>query len=237
MKKRKASGIPAGSVIFVVCLFVAVLAGSIFIQLLTSPKFQGFDSESPFGGPAGDYLPSDGAGVSGKGGGASYNWEDHPVFVVGDSLTQGARKDISGVVANATIDSKVGRNMSEGLRILRDWDDNGALADDAIIVVCLAHNITGSTIGDAEEIVNMIRPGQSLVMMTGHGLSNMTPINEYLRGLPLEYSYITVADWDLTIAQSPGLLSDDGIHISKKQGNGIYADLILHALEAAKPRV
>ncbi|MCL1896053.1 MAG: hypothetical protein FWG03_05845 [Clostridiales bacterium] len=235
MRKRKKSGAPAGAIVFVVCLFVAVLAGSIFIQLLTSPKFQGFGVDLPFGEASGRSQPTGGA-EGGPDGEGAYSWKDHPVFIVGDSLTVGAEKDISKTVANATVDAKVGRNMSEGLNIIREWDDSGILADDAIIVVCLAHNITGSTISDAEQIVDIIKPGQSLIMMTGHGKSNMTPINEYLRELPYKYPYITLADWDLTIVQSPGLLSDDGVHVGNKQGNKIYADLILLALEAAKPR-
>jgi predicted DsbA family dithiol-disulfide isomerase len=48
-------------------------------------------------------------------------------------------------------------------------------------------------------------------------------------------SGITVADWDLTVAQSPSLLSDDGIHIKGRQGNELYADLILKSLQAAQP--
>ena len=234
MKKSNASGIPTGSVVFVVCLFVAVLAGCIVIQLLVSSDFSGFGGLHT-SEPAVNYVPPDGTELSGRGEEGPYSWEDHPVFVIGDSLTQGARKDISNAVAGATVDGKVNRNMSDGLKILMDWDASGILTDDAVIVVCLAHNITGSTLGDAEQIVNMIRPGQSLIMMTGHGLSDMAPINEYIRGLPLEYNYITVADWDLTIAQSPGLLADDGIHIRKKQGNELYANLILSALDVTRP--
>ena len=73
-------------------------------------------------------------------------------------------------------------------------------------------------------------------MMTGHGLVSMAPANEFIRNLPNIYTFITVADWDLTVAQSPGLLSSDGIHIAKNQGNALYAELILRALEVAQPR-
>ena len=233
MKRRKASGNPSSAIVLIVCLFVAVLAGSIGIQLLTSSDFKGFGRVLP-GEPIVTFLPAGGA--EGQKGAGKYNWKDHPVFIVGDSLTQGALKDISNAVAGATIDGKVGRNMSEGLAIIRGWDDAGILSDDAIIVVCLAHNITGGTLTDAEQIVNMVKPGQSLIMMTGHGYSSMAPINEYIRGLPPGNNYITVADWDFTIAQCPELLSDDGVHVGKKQGNELYANLILRALESAKPK-
>ena len=176
------------------------------------------------------------AAGDGKEGSSAYNWEDHQVFIVGDSLTEGAKKEIDKVIENATIDGKTSRGMGAGLSILTDWKESGILTDDAIIVVCLANNISDSTVRDAQQIVDMIEPGQSLIMMTGHGLKNMAPANEFIRSLPNVYSYVTVADWDLTILKSPSLLSDDGIHIAKNQGNTLYADLILRALEVTQPK-
>jgi len=224
------------TIAIIIIVFVAVLLGSIGIQLFTSPDFHGFSKATP-GEPVVTYLPSDSGNASGSGAAdaSAYNWKDHPVFIVGDSLTQGARPAILAAVGDATIDAKVSRNMATGVTILKGWADSGILTDDAIIIVCLANNITNSTVQDAQQIVDMIKPGQSLIMMTGHGLSNMDPANEFIRSLPGKYSYITVADWDLTIAQSPSLLGDDGIHVSKSQGNDLYASLILKALEVTRP--
>jgi len=223
-------------VLLIIIAFVGALIISVAVNLFISPDFAGFGGKL-FGEPVITYLSGENGEGSSKGGSKKeiYNWEDHPVYIVGDSLTQGARNDILKAIDGATIDAKVGRNMATGVSILKDWKDSGALADDAIIIVCLAHNITDSTLKDAQEVVAMIEPGQSLIMMTGHGRNNMAPINEYLRGLPKAYNYITVADWDLTIVQSPGLLSDDGVHVGKKQGNELYANLILRALEVSKP--
>ena len=217
-------------------MFIAALIISVGLEVVFSPDFSGF-TKIRLDDPNVYYLPGEGGAKNGKGGDqVLYNWKNHPVFIVGDSLTQGAKKDIAKAVQDATIDARVGRTMSQGLSIIEDWDSSGALPDDAIIVVCLAHNITGYTVSAAEQIVDMIRPGQSLVMMTGHGLSDMAKINEYIRSLPQDYDYVTVADWDLTVAQSPGLLGDDGIHIGKRQGNELYANMILGALEATQPR-
>jgi hypothetical protein len=221
------------AIILIPVIFVAVLVVSIGLRVVLSPDFSGF-TKPPLKEPVIRYL----SGENGESAGnvnTAYNWEDHPVVVIGDSLTQGARKNIEKAIGDATIDGKVNRTMSTGLSMLKEWDSSGIIADDSIIVVCLAHNITNTTVSDAEQIVEMIRPGQSLIMMTGHGNSNMASINEYIRSLPNNYSYITLADWDLTIAQSPRLLSDDGIHIGGRQGNELYADLILRALEVTKP--
>ena len=221
------------TIILIIVAFVGTLAVSVGILLFMSPDFQGFGAESHRDSII-TYL-TDEPGVPAGNGDTTYNWKDHPVFIVGDSLTQGARSDIQKTIGDATIDAKVSRNMAAGVSILKDWEATGIITDDAIIVVCLAHNITNTTIKDAQEVVAMIKPGQSLIMMTGHGLSDMEPVNEYLRGLPEVYSYITVADWDMTVAQSPALLADDGIHISKRQGQELYATLIERALEVSRP--
>ena len=223
------------TIIWVVIAFVAALAVSIGIRLYVDPDFTGFGGDAPPSPVVTHLGGEDSPSVKKSGDAASYDWKDHPVFVVGDSLTQGARSAIESAIGGGTIDGKQNRNMSDGLSIIQRWDDTGALTDEAIIVVCLAHNITDGTLRDAEKIVGMIRPGQSLIMMTGHGRSNMMPINEYIRSLPRAYSYITAADWDLTVSQSPNLLSDDGIHVAKKQGNDLYASLIVSALEVAQP--
>jgi len=215
-------------------IFVGALAASIGIQLVTSPDFQGF-SRDPAPEPVVTYLGGDDA-AKGEDGNAPFNWQNHHVFIIGDSLTVGARKEIDKAVENATIDGKEGRNMATGVQILQGWKDSGILTEDAIVVICLANNITGTTAQDAQTIVDMIQPGQSLIMMTGHGLAQMAPANEFLRTLPNVYNFVTVADWDLTIAQSPALLSSDGIHIANNQGNVLYANLIVRALEVAQPK-
>jgi len=217
-----------------VAVFIAVLAGSVLLQLFTSPDFHGFSKEE-IPKPVVTYTEGNNNSAGG-GGDGSFNWQDHPVFIVGDSLTQGARKEIEKVLENATIDGKSSRNMGQGISIIQGWRDTGVLTNDAIIVVCLANNITGTTVRDAQTIVDMIEPGQSLILMTGHGNSNMAPANEFIRNLPNVYQFVTVADWDLTIAQSPALLSSDGVHIAGNQGNVLYAELILRALEVALPR-
>ena len=235
MSRRRAKVKVLPTILLAVAVFIGVLAASILIQLYSTSDFKGFSKEK-VPDPVVTYLDSENAASAGKEGVAVFDWQDHPVFIIGDSLTQGAQKDIEKTIENTTIDSKTGRGMSAAVQILRDWKDTGALTDDAIIVVCLAHNITNTTVADAQKVVDMIESGQSLIMMTGHGNRNMAPANEFIRNLPNVYTFVTVADWDLTIAQSPGLLSSDGIHIAKGQGNQLYAELILRALEVAQPK-
>ena len=217
--------------ILISIIFVIALVLSVGLRVILSPDFEGFgkNSTSP------EVTRSSGNGGQSGDGATSYNWKKQPVLIIGDSLTQGAKKEIEKAVKNASVDGLTNRTMADGLSMLKEKEANGVLTDDTIIVIALAHNITGTTVEDAQQIVQMIKPGQSLIMMTGHGNSYMDPINEYIRSLPRAYSYIAVADWDMTIAQSPSLLVDDNVHIKNKQGNELYADLILKALEVTMP--
>ncbi|MDR3305636.1 MAG: hypothetical protein LBS85_06405 [Clostridiales Family XIII bacterium] len=235
MGKSRATGNSTGFIWLIVAVFAVAVIVCVGAQLFLSPDFAGF-GKPVLGEPVVTYLKGEVREEDAPDTKSVYNWRDHPVLIVGDSLTQGARKEIAKVVPDATIDAKVSRNMATGVQILADWDDAGLVLDDAAIVVCLANNITDTTLKDTQRVIDMIRPGQSLILMTGHGRSNMNPVNELIRSLPKEYSYITVADWDLTIAQSPALLGDDGIHINGSKGNALYADLIVSALEVAKPK-
>jgi hypothetical protein len=220
------------TIILIPVIFVVVLFISVGLRVILSPDFEGFGKNS---------MSSESTHLSGSDGqsgstSTSFNWKKQPVLIIGDSLTQGAKKEIEKAVGkNASVDGLTNRTMADGLAMLKEKEANGVLKDNTIIVIALAHNITGTTVEDAQQIVEMIRPGQSLIMMTGHGNSYMDPINEYIRSLPRAYSYIAVADWDMTIAQSPSLLADDNVHINGKQGNELYADLILRALEVARP--
>jgi len=232
LRRKKTKAVEATRILLIAAVFIAVLAVSIVIQLSLSQDFQGFGRDN-VSGSGNNTRNGEGTAEEGDG---SFDWTKHPVFIIGDSLTYGARHEIAKVVENSTIDSKVGRNMATGVQILQDWKDSGLLTKDAIVIICLANNITDSTTRDAQTIVDMIEPGQSLIMMTGHGLAGMEPANEFIRSLPNLYAFVTVADWDLTIAQNPSLLSDDGIHVAGTQGNVLYADLIVRALEVSQPR-
>ena len=192
MSRRRQKAKALRTILIAVALFFGVLAASVVIQLYASPDFKGFSRD-----PAPDPTVTIHTGADGQEaqeGQGPFNWKDHQVFVIGDSLTQGARKEIGKAIDNATVDGKVGRTMAEGVQILQDWKESGVLTYDAIIVICLANNITGTTLQDAQTIVDMIEPGQSLIMMTGHGLSNMAPANELIRSFPNTYNFVTLAD-------------------------------------------
>jgi len=231
-RKTRVKVLPA--ILTAVAVFVGVLALSVGLQLITSPDFHGFKKD-PVPTPEVTFVTgSDSSG--GKDGPAVFNWKDHHVFVIGDSLTKGATKEIEKAIDNVTVDALEGRTMAGGVKILQDWKDTGVVTRDGIIVICLGNNISGSTLSDVQTIVDMIETGQSLIMMTGNGLSNMAPSNELIRTLPNIYPFVTVADWELTIKQSPNLLSNDGVHIARNQGNVLYAELIVRALEVSQPK-
>ena len=161
----------------------------------------------------------------------SNNWQSRHVHVVGDSLTVSATNEIESAIPGASIDGRVSRGMTAGVNIFREWINDGLVDDNDIIVFALANNVENGTITSLDRLVGDIGPRQNLVLVTGHGLENMRPINEYIRTLPDKYPFIVVADWDEVISANSSWLADDGIHISDNRGNKLYADIIVDALE------
>jgi hypothetical protein len=199
---------------------------------------------------------SDGTGIGGKGTGTalgdlfgggdkqeggtqtstkSYDWHKRHVHVIGDSLTVSATREIEAAIPGASVDGKVSRGMTEGVRIYRSWVEQGLVEDDDIIVIALANNVGDGTISSLDDLIGDIGPKQNLVLVTGHGKENMKKGNDYIRTLPDIYSFIVVADWDEAISANSSWLAGDGIHISNNKGNKLYADLIVDALEKTNP--
>ena len=123
MSRDKTRAVEATRILLIAAIFIAALAVSIVIQLSLSPNFQGFGRDN-VSDPGETTQQGEGAAEEGDG---SFNWKKHPVFIIGDSLTYGARHEIAKAVENSTIDSKEGRNMATGVQILQDWKDTGLL--------------------------------------------------------------------------------------------------------------
>ena len=163
--------------------------------------------------------------------GSSNDWRSRHVHIMGDSLTVSAERQLEEAIPGASIDGRVSRGMTAGVSIYREWMTLGLVEENDIIVFALANNVENGTITSLDSLIGDIGPKQSLVLVTGHGLENMRPINEYIRTLPDKYSFIVVADWDEAISANSSWLADDGIHISDSRGNKLYADVIVDALE------
>jgi hypothetical protein len=159
------------------------------------------------------------------------DWEELPVTIIGDSLTVGAMPEIKKVLVNASVDAEVGRGMGVGFSLLKRRIEIGSLDD--VVVIALANNIGQDSISKTEDVIENIGNGRRLIFVTGHGLKNMEALNKFIRGLPDEYPFITVADWDEAITPNTNLLAGDGIHVYNNKANIIYTEIIAKAIEEA----
>ncbi|MDR1797059.1 MAG: hypothetical protein LBR44_06370 [Clostridiales Family XIII bacterium] len=166
-------------------------------------------------------------------GAASPQLTDEYVMVIGDSITVGAKKELASRIENLSVDAEVGRGMGTGYGILKRRIDAGMLAEGDIVVISLANNIHNGSLDNAQDVIDDLPEGVRLVFVTGHGLSNMKPLNELIRTFPDDYEFITVADWDEAVTGQSGLLASDGIHVAGNKGNVLYAELVLEAIEEA----
>jgi len=217
----------------VLLIFVLTLCVSAGVVLLFTsgiakyPQLTGQTSNSP--AATGNPPATEGSPAA--------NINDQYIMVVGDSIVVGATPELKKHLTHVSIDAKVGRTMPTGYDILESREQEGLLQDANVIVVSLANNIANDSIEKAQDIIGLVRPGQRLVFVTGHGHANMKPINDFLRTLPDEYGWVTVADWDQAISQNAEWLGPDGVHVANNKANILYADLVTNAIQLvlAKP--
>jgi hypothetical protein len=229
MKKQCSSHSGKASfVVVVVVVFFAALVVSTGLPFL-------FDSD---GNAVEVTPPSDFTGTLKPDGGSTekpevpqIDWEELEVTIIGDSLTVGAMPEIKKVLASASIDAEVGRGMGVGFSLMKRRIEIGSIDD--VIVIALANNIGQDSISKTEDVIENIGDGRRLIFVTGHGLQNMEPLNKFIRKLPDEYPFITVADWDEAITPNTNLLAGDGIHVYNSKANVIYAETIVAAIEEA----
>jgi hypothetical protein len=54
-----------------------------------------------------------------------------------------------------------------------------------------------------------------------------------MRGLPAQYDYVTIADWNALISSQVDLLAGDKVHMGGQTSMKLYADCVAEAISAA----
>lgn len=163
------------------------------------------------------------------------------VYVIGDSVCLGARRQLIQKIPVCTVDARGSRSIEDGYRILMRMQQRGELKE--YIVVALGANVTENVFKRINQLIANLEPGHRLIFVTPYNgrLMSSTSITqrtaEYMRTLPDKFPFVTVADWAAFIGTNKQLLGSDRLHIG---GNGQavrqYALLIMQALDEAKAK-
>ena len=157
------------------------------------------------------------------------------VSVVGDSVTVASAGALQQELDGVSIDAKVSRNVTEGLKILRQMEQKGQLG--RIVVVSLSTN-TAMTAEDIQALEQIAAQGKKrqIVLVTGQAppeLGWVAESNRVIREAAAASPHLTVADWQQASQGRPELLAQDGIHPGE-EGQLLYAQTVAEAVKKAK---
>jgi hypothetical protein len=122
--------------------------------------------------------------------------------------------------------------MVNGIRIVEDMQANRTLGE--YVVIALATNAHPNSFESAETICARLAPGHRLIFVTAYGNAAMDELNANLRTLPERFPFVTIADWNATIAPHDDLLAADGYHLNGQEAIDLYTNTVIAALEKAK---
>jgi len=92
------------------------------------------------------------------------------------------------------------------------------------------------------QFIDNLPAGRKLIFVTpfdGRSNENSKIINStaaWLRELPGQYDFVTIADWNALIASQAGLLAGDKVHMGGQSSMSLYTGCIVDAIEAASQK-
>ena len=162
------------------------------------------------------------------------------ILMIGDSIMASTAKRYGNEMCNAlvplgwqvAVEAEASRFAEFGVRVL-DKRMNAESGWDASVVF-LGSNYEGikeSYAKQMRKIVEKLTPRPILLVNTSLFRNAQRDVNKVLDDLAVEFENVSILDW-ATISKSDGVLSPDGVHLSKN-GRSIFAVAIARALDIA----
>lgn len=149
----------------------------------------------------------------------------YPVTVIGESVTLGAAPALQGHWGHTVqIDAVESRQTEDSVKAIEAFAAEGRLTP--VVVVHIGNNGIIPP-GALDRVVAAVGPERRLVLVSvrvprrWEGQVN----DEVLRAVHT-HSNVLLADWNTTSASEPGLLIEDGVHLTRR-GQEVYRDLIV----------
>lgn len=151
--------------------------------------------------------------------------------VIGDSVMLLAEGDLRKLVPNSYIDTKVSRQLTEGVKLLEERKNDAFLND--VVVISLGTN--GDFSYDELKKIDSIRGDKPIVILTTVMPDSWEDsVNKKIRKYAEESKGVTLIDWYAIAKSDKDLFYDDRTH-PKPDGAFLYAQLIAKAIvEASK---
>ena len=159
------------------------------------------------------------------------------VNVIGDSVPLGAQAAMINAIPNTYVDAVVSRPVSAGHGIMMDLISRGELRE--YVVIALGTNGASNFESLLTRIIDDLPAGHRLIFVTpfdGRSNENSRILNNtaaWMRGLPYQYNFITVADWNALISPQANILAGDRVHMGGQTSMNLYASMVAEAIASA----
>ena len=140
------------------------------------------------------------------------------VTLLGDSVLLGASPYLLRRLPSASVEAKVGRQGSDGLKLVQSLREETRLGDATVI-----HLGTNGYLAEKQfrALLEQLSDRKTVVVLNVYGARRWTgPNNELIERLSQNFDNVRLIDWHAIGQANPGYFVQDGIHLS---GAGIHA--------------
>ncbi|MDQ0049289.1 lysophospholipase L1-like esterase [Paenibacillus polymyxa] len=157
---------------------------------------------------------------------ASLNGEG--VTMIGDSVTVGIEPYLKEQLPNMTVDGKVGRQMSQAVKVINELSAQGKLGDQVIIELGTNGPFSKDHLRDVLQSLSGAK--QVILVTTRVPKGWQDTVNDTITEVADEFSNVSVVDWHSASVGKDEYFYKDGVHL-KPDGSRYYTSLLVAALQ------
>ena len=145
------------------------------------------------------------------------------LFAIGDSVLKGAQAHLEKVIPGIRIDAMVGRQASQGLKVVQTWRAAGGKASTVLL-----HLGTNGYIKESQyrELLAALADRERVILVNVHVPKPWkAPINEIIARMPAAFPNVRVIDWDALSTPRPAYFGKDNTHLTVKGMRALVAQI------------
>ncbi|MNW35270.1 O-acetyltransferase OatA [compost metagenome] len=166
--------------------------------------------------------------TNGKKAQSSVSFTGEGVTMIGDSVTVGIESYLKEQLPNMTVDGKVGRQMSQAVKVINELAAQGKLGEQVIIELGTNGPFSKDQLRDVLQSLSEAR--QVLLVTTRVPKGWQDAVNDTIAQVAGEYSNVSVVDWYSASVGKDEYFYRDGVHL-KPDGSRYYTSLLVAALQ------
>lgn len=150
------------------------------------------------------------------------------VLAIGDSIMLGIKDQLEEAVPGIEVDGKVGRQLVDAKKLVDEKYGDYNHKDAAIFIELGSNSPFNSK--DLSTFLTLFDKANVYLINTRVPRNWESEVNSMLTEAATESENVTLVDWYSIASQAPGLLAEDGVHLSEGDGKASYVSLITNEL-------